>query len=233
MAPITIAASPSPPHMMNNPSHDAKSVTAVSRTEKVASYKGYDNVHWYVGNSKQAAAFYVTRMGFKRIAYRGLETGSRSVASHVVRNGDVTFVFTSPLRDDSCHPSLSEEDKALLAEIHAHLKAHGDAVRDVAFQVDDVHAVYDAAVAHGAHSVYPPKTLRDEDGCVIYARIRTYGDTTHTLIERKNYRGAFLPGFRAVSEEDPIAKHLPNVALKVIDHCVGNQDWNEMEAACD
>lgn len=233
MAPIALAAAPIPPHLMNASSYDASSVSAASKPEKVASYNGYDNVHWYVGNAKQAAAFYVTRMGFQRIAYRGLETGSRTVASHVVRNGDVTFVFTSPLRDDSYHPSLSEEDKTLLAEIHTHLKAHGDAVRDVAFQVEDVHAVYDAAVSHGAHSVYPPKTVSDEFGSATYARIRTYGDTTHTLIERKEYTGAFLPGFRAVPGEDSVAKYLPNVELEVIDHCVGNQDWDEMEAVCD
>lgn len=233
MAPIALAAAPAPPHLLNISHYNASSASTVSKSEKAASYRGYDNVHWYVGNAKQAAAFYVTRMGFKRIAYRGLETGSRTVASHVVRNGDVTFVFTSPLRDDSYHPSLPEEDKALLAEIHAHLKAHGDAVRDVAFQVDDVHGVYDAAVSNGAHSVFPPKTVSDEYGSATYARIRTYGDTTHTLIERKEYTGPFLPGFCAITGEDSTAKYLPNVSLKVIDHCVGNQDWDEMEAACD
>jgi 4-hydroxyphenylpyruvate dioxygenase len=205
----------------------------VPSPEEMASYRGFDSVHWHVGNAKQAASFYVTRMGFERVAYRGLETGSRTVASHVVRNGEVTFIFTSPLRDDAYHPSLSQEDKAQLTEIHAHLKAHGDAVRDIGFQVDDVHSIYDAAVENGAHSVYPPKTLKDEFGSATYARIRTYGDTTHTLVERKDYKGAFLPGFRAVTEKDRTGKYLPNIGLQVIDHCVGNQDWDEMEAACD
>jgi 4-hydroxyphenylpyruvate dioxygenase len=197
-------------------------------------YQGYDNVHWYVGNAKQAAAYYVTRLGFKRIAHRGLETGSRTVASHVVRNGDVTFVFTSPLHAPaSDHASWSPEDRQLLEEIHEHLKQHGDAVRDVAFRVDDVDAVYDAAIQNGAKPVYPPKQVSDDHGSAKYARIRTYGDTTHTLIERSNYNGAFLPGFRAIQEEEPTAKYLPEVKLGHIDHCVGNQDWDEMEAACD
>lgn len=200
----------------------------------VSGYQGYDNVHWFVGNAKQAASYYTTRMGFERIAYRGLETGSRVVASHVVRNGNVTFVLTSPLHaPKSDHPEWSAEDKELLQEIHAHLKLHGDAVRDVAFQVDDVDAVYQAAVNSGAKTVYPPKELSDDCGSVKYARIRTYGDTTHTLIQRNDYTGAFLPGFHAIKSLDRTAKYLPEVRLDHIDHCVGNQDWNEMEAACD
>ncbi|KAK5135773.1 hypothetical protein LTR08_004599 [Meristemomyces frigidus] len=201
---------------------------------RIGQYQGYDNVHWYVGNAKQAAAYYATRMGFKRVAYRGLETGSRVVASHVVRNGQVTFVFTSPLHAPKAdHPDWSVEDKQLLEEVHEHLKLHGDAVRDVAFQVDDVDAVYQAAVSAGAKTVYPPKELSDDFGSARYARIKTYGDTTHTLIQRNKYKGVFLPGFRAVEEEEKTEKYLPQVRLDHIDHCVGNQDWNEMEAACE
>jgi 4-hydroxyphenylpyruvate dioxygenase len=81
--------------------------------------------------------------------------------------------------------------------------------------------------------VYQPKELADKTGTVKIARIRTYGDTTHTLIQRNGYKGAFLPGFHAVNEVDPTAKYLPPVSLNVVDHCVGNQDWNEMEAACE
>ena len=172
-------------------------------------------------------------MGFKRIAYRGLETGSRFIASHVVRNGDITFIFTSPLHAPSSKAVCSPEDKQMLEEIHTHLAAHGDAVRDVAFEVNDADAVYNAAIENGAKSVMDPKELSDEFGKVKIARIRTYGDTTHTLIQRNGYKGVFLPGFRAEQEEDPIEKYLPQVGLNVIDHCVGNQDWDEMEAACD
>lgn len=94
-----------------------------------SSYRGYDYVHWYVGNAKQAAAFYVTRMGFERVAYKGLETGSRAVASHVVRNGEVTFVLTSPLRGLHDLHKFNAEDQELLKEIHGHLEKHGDAVK--------------------------------------------------------------------------------------------------------
>jgi 4-hydroxyphenylpyruvate dioxygenase len=95
----------------------------------MSAYRGYHHVHWYVGNAKQAAAFYVSRMGFEEVAYRGLETGSRAIASHVVRNGGVTFVLTSPLRNLERSANFSEEDKALLREIHKHQEAHGDAVK--------------------------------------------------------------------------------------------------------
>ncbi|KIV90097.1 4-hydroxyphenylpyruvate dioxygenase [Exophiala mesophila] len=200
----------------------------------LSTYRGYDHVHWWVGNAKQAAAFYVSRMGFTRVAYRGLETGSRVTASHVVRNGDVTFVLTSPLQNpDTRITSLSEADRALLRQMHEHQRLHGDAVRDVAFEVDDARAVYDAAVAKGAVVVSEPSVTQDDFGSVVQAQIRTYGDTVHTLIERQQYKGSFLPGYRAVSEVDSLSKYLPQIDLMAIDHCVGNQDWNEMEAACE
>ena len=199
-------------------------------------YRGYDHITWYVGNAKQAATYYTTRMGFKSIARRGLETGSRTVASHVVSNGAATFVLTSPLRGlDTRDENLYQADRDLLERIHAHLEKHGDAVKDVAFEVDDVRAVYDQAVAKGAISVQAPTIISDKvDGEVVTAVIKTYGDTTHTLVDRSRYCGVFLPGYRAVDKvQDPLSKLLPPVSLEAIDHCVGNQDWNEMERACE
>jgi 4-hydroxyphenylpyruvate dioxygenase len=174
-------------------------------------------------------------MGFKPVARLGLETGSRFIASHVVSNGGATFVLTSPLRSSAeIREPIPETDKLLLEEIHAHLKQHGDAVKDVAFEVDDVRAVYHQAVSKGAISVQAPRKVVDKDGEVVTAIIRTYGDTTHTLIERSRYHGVFLPGYRAAdAHADPLSKLLPSVPLDVIDHCVGNQDWNEMETACE
>lgn len=118
MAPIALSDIPSSPV-----SNDTFSNT------DVASYKAYDHVHWYVGNAKQAATFFITRMGFEKVAYKGLETGSRTTASHVVRNGDVTFVLTSPLRGLKDLERHSPEEQELLKEIHGHLEAHGDAVK--------------------------------------------------------------------------------------------------------
>jgi 4-hydroxyphenylpyruvate dioxygenase len=103
---------------------------------------------------------------------------------------------------------------------------------DVAFEVDNLDAIYNHAIAAGGESVRAPYEVSDSFGTVRMATIKTYGDTTHTLIEKKNYGGAFLPGFRPESTKDPLSKFLPQVRLEVIDHCVGNQDWDEMEDAC-
>ena len=209
-------------------------VTPTSDSSPFASYKAYDHVQWYVGNAKQAASYYTTRMGFKRIAYRGLETGSRAICSHVIRNGQITFILTSPLRSLDQLDRFTAEEQDQLREIHAHLEKHGDAVKDVAFEVDDVEGVFGAAVKNGARVVHGVKALEDEGGVVKVARVQTYGETTHTLLERKGYRGAFLPGYRLeCGVEDPVEKLLPGVFLKRIDHCVGNQDWDEMEEICE
>jgi 4-hydroxyphenylpyruvate dioxygenase len=105
----------------------------------------------------------------------------------------------------------------------------------VAFEVDDVEAVYAQAVSQDAVSIQPPRTISDENGSVTTAIIRTYGDTTHTLISRSSYHGTFLPGFKSIpsSKLDPLQKLLPSIQLEAIDHCVGNQDWGAMEAACE
>ncbi|KAF2146004.1 uncharacterized protein K452DRAFT_315271 [Aplosporella prunicola CBS 121167] len=217
MAPIAVSPPHSPP----------------TTHEELQGYRGYHHVQWYVGNAKQAATYYVSRMGFERVAYKGLETKSRAVASHVVRNANVTFVLTSPLRCLEQKEQFSEEEQELLEEIHAHQAKHGDAVKDVAFEVDSVDAVYEQAVANGAVSVASPHTIKDVNGSVRLATIRTYGDTTHTLVEKLNYNGCFLPGYRAETGRDPLSKFLPQIDLESIDHCVGNQDWDDMEAACE
>ncbi|CAM1503982.1 Fc.00g015730.m01.CDS01 [Cosmosporella sp. VM-42] len=200
-----------------------------------ANFVGYDHVTWWVGNAKQAASYYTSLFGFKTIAYKGLETGSRYFASYVIGNADVRFVFTSPLRSAAHLPDdepISPADRKLLKEVHAHLERHGDAVKDVAFEVDNVEGVYYKAVQEGAIAVQAPKASKDaEHGSVTTAVICTYGDTTHTLISRHNYTGPFLPGFRAHNKHTSSVAQ-PDVKLARIDHCVGNQSWHEMVSAC-
>ncbi|TEY87554.1 hypothetical protein BOTCAL_0001g00810 [Botryotinia calthae] len=212
--------------------------TNSSLSTSTPNFHGYDHITWYVGNAKQAASYYCTRLGFQTIAYKGLETGSRYIASHVVANGKIRFVLTSPvkaysgLKDDE---PITERERQLLREIYEHLEKHGDAVKDVAFEVDDVASVYYNAVEQGAVGVQKPIKGKDEDGDVTTAIIRTYGDTTHTLISRSNYSGTFLPGYRATppSKRDPLNAFLPTIPLEAIDHCVGNQDWGAMQSACE
>ncbi|KAI1781072.1 4-hydroxyphenylpyruvate dioxygenase [Hypoxylon cercidicola] len=231
MAPSAISASP-PRYSSAMESHtDEYAIQA-----GVPSFQGYDHVTWWVGNAKQAASYYNTLFGFKTVAYRGLETSSRFFTSYVVANGEIRFVFTSPIRSHAYLPEdepITDEESALLKEMHAHLERHGDAVKDVAFEVDDVEAVYSKAVQNGAVSVQPPTLLRDKQhGDVLTAVIRTYGDTTHTLISRLNYTGPFMPGFQARAPP-PSSVALPPVELARIDHCVGNQSWGDMVAACE
>ncbi|KFA81832.1 hypothetical protein S40288_01715 [Stachybotrys chartarum IBT 40288] len=200
-----------------------------------SNFTGYDHVTWWVGNAKQAAAYYTNLFDFRIIAYKGLETGSRYFASYAVASNDVRFVFASPLRSEANLPAdepISPEDRTLLRNMHAHLEKHGDAVKDVAFEVDNVEGVYYKAVQEGAVAVQEPLISKDpEFGSVTTAVICTYGDTTHTLISRQSYSGPFLPGFRAVNKPGP-SSSLPRVPLARIDHCVGNQSWDEMDSAC-
>ena len=209
--------------------------TSNGEERKTGGYRGYDHITWYVGNAKQAATYYTTRMGFRLVAKRGLETGSRLFASHVISNGSATFVLTSPLRPAGVeHENTTEAEKQHLEEMHEHMKRHGDAVKDVAFEVDDVRAVYEQAVAKGAVSIQAPTISSDKQGEVLTAVIKTYGDTTHTLVDRSRYHGVFLPGYRGVdSYQDPLDTFLPPISFEAIDHCVGNQDWDEMESVCD
>ncbi|OTA91390.1 hypothetical protein M434DRAFT_397231 [Hypoxylon sp. CO27-5] len=231
MAPSAISESPPRSSSFLPPHADEYAIQA-----GVSNFQGYDHVTWWVGNAKQAASYYNTLFGFTTIAYRGLETGSRYFTSYVVANGDIRFVFTSPIRSYAYLPKdepISADEYGLLKEMHDHLERHGDAVKDVAFEVDSVEGVYYKAVEQGASSVQPPKLLRDKQhGDVLTAVIRTYGDTTHTLISRRNYTGPFMPGFQTKSPP-PSSVVLPPVNLARIDHCVGNQSWGEMVAACD
>ena len=167
------------------------------------------------------------------VIQKGLETGDRIFATHVVQNGSIRFVLQSPLRSCSTLDSISPEELTALEEIHEHLEKHGDGVKDVAFAVDNVRTLFDEAVRKGAKVVREPYELCDDAGKVVYATVATYGETTHTLIQRDQYNGVFLPGYRETSTCDPLSAYLPEVHLDVIDHCVGNQDWDQMAAACD
>ncbi|KAJ4316130.1 hypothetical protein N0V94_005618 [Neodidymelliopsis sp. IMI 364377] len=197
-------------------------------------YQGYDHITWYVGNAKQAASYFVTRFGFQIVAYRGLETGSRAVAGYVVANGAAKFVFLTPIRGlNDLDETYSAEDKALVREIYSHLEKHGDAVKDVAFQVNDVAATYDSTLVKGAVSVTEVKKLEDDAGHVLTATIKTYGDTVHTFVQRDNYYGAFLPGYKELVLNDPINDILRPISIVEVDHCVGNQDWDELANICE
>ncbi|NUL81220.1 MAG: 4-hydroxyphenylpyruvate dioxygenase [Armatimonadetes bacterium] len=168
-----------------------------------------DHIRFIVGNAKQAAYFYHSLFGFDMDAYSGLETGNREEAGYVLRQQNVRFVMTSPYMSDHPHGKF--------------LNKHGDAVKDVAFEVDDVEKAYREATKRGAVSIAEPHEMRDDEGVVRLATIGTYGDCVHTFINRDEYRGVFLPGFRK--------EHVPGepVGISDVDHVVGNVELGKMD----
>ena len=172
--------------------------------------QGTDYVEFYVGNAKQAAHFYKTAFGFQSLAYAGPETGMKDRASYAVRQNKLTFVFTTPLRPDDA--------------IALHIHHHGDGVKNLALRVDDATNAWQETTKRGARSYMEPTHLTDEAGELIMSGIHTYGETVHLFIERKNYNGVFMPGYKKWES----AYNPPSTGLQYVDHCVGNVGWNQM-----
>ncbi|MES2764700.1 MAG: 4-hydroxyphenylpyruvate dioxygenase [Bacteroidota bacterium] len=192
--------------------------TVADIAEKLQSHKekdflplnGTDHIELYVGNAKQAAYYYKTAFGYQLVAYAGPETGVRDRASYVLQQNKIRLVLTTPLKSEG--------------PIAEHVKKHGDGVKILALWVDDARESYEKTTSRGARSYMEPKVLKDEFGEAVIAGIYTYGETIHLFVERKNYHGAFLPGYVAKKSE-----YQPNdVGLLYVDHCVGNVDWNRM-----
>ncbi len=172
--------------------------------------KGTDYVEFYVGNAKQAAHFYKTAFGFQSLAYSGLETGETTKTSYVLVQDKIRLVLTTPMSGNT--------------EIEEHLTKHGDGVKVIALWVDDATKAWEETTKRGAKSYMKPTKTTDPNGSVIRSGIHTYGDTVHLFVERKEFNGIFLPGFKEWhSEYNP-----KSVGLKYIDHMVGNVGWNEM-----
>jgi len=171
---------------------------------------GTDYVELYVGNAKQAAHFYKTAFGFQSYAYSGPETGDKEKVSYVLIQNKVRLVLTTPL-----HPT---------GTIAEHVNKHGDGVKAVALMVNDATDAFEQTVKRGAKPYMEPTTREDADGKIVMSGIHIYGDTVHLFIERKDYKGTFMPGFKVwESHYNP-----SDVGLQYIDHCVGNVGWNQM-----
>jgi 4-hydroxyphenylpyruvate dioxygenase len=171
---------------------------------------GTDYVEFYVGDAKKTAYFFKAAFGFQDLAYAGLETGVKDRTSYVVQQDKIRLVFTSAMNPDN--------------PIWDHVRQHGDGVKVIALGVDDAARSFEETVSRGAKPFMEPRTETDTDGEVVLSGIHTYGDTVHIFVERKNYAGAFLPGFkRYQSGFNPTP-----VGLKFIDHMVGNVDWGQM-----
>ena len=171
---------------------------------------GTDYVEFYVGNAKQAAHYYQSAFGFQMIGYRGPETGVRDRVSYLLTQSKIRLVLTSPLGPDGA--------------IAEHVKRHGDGVRDIALWVDDARDAHRKAVERGAKSVQEPRVDKDQHGEIVRGAIAIYGDTIHSLVERRNYTGLFMPGF------EPRKPHFQprDTGLLYVDHCVGNVELGQM-----
>lgn len=172
--------------------------------------KGTDHIEFYVGNAKQAAHFYESVFGFEIMAYLGPETGIREKASYMVQQGKIRLVLTTALHTNSA--------------IAEHIHKHGDGVKVLALWVDDATVSYFETVERGAIGIAEPQYVSDENGFVIVSSIKTYGDTIHTFVERKNYKGVFLPNFKPYKS----SVFRGSVGLEYVDHCVGNVELGEM-----
>ncbi|MEZ5034437.1 MAG: 4-hydroxyphenylpyruvate dioxygenase [Chitinophagaceae bacterium] len=171
---------------------------------------GTDYIEFYVGNAKQAAHFYKTAFGFQSLAYAGPETGVMDRASYVIRQHKLTFMLTTPIRKDN--------------PIADHIYKHGDGVKVLALKVDDAQSAFDETTKRGGKPYMEPTTLKDDDGEVVLSGIHTYGDTVHLFVERGNYNGVFMPGFKEwKTDYNPTP-----TGLLYVDHCVGNVGWNQM-----
>lgn len=171
---------------------------------------GTDYIEWYVSNARQAAHFFQTSFGFQPLAFAGLETGLKDRESYVLVQDKIRFILTSPLTGDTA--------------IGKHIDRHGDGVKAIALWVDDAVKAYEETVSRGAVSVFEPFSEEDVNGKVVRSAIKTYGDTIHVFVERKDYHGAFLPNFKPWNPT-----YQPEmVGLKYVDHMVGNVGWGEM-----
>lgn len=173
--------------------------------------QGTDYVEFYVGNAKQAAHYYMSAFGFQALAYSGPETGVKEKVSYVVRQNKLTFVLTTSLLTGN--------------PIADQTYQHGDGVKFLALRVEDAGYSWKETTKRGGKSFLEPKLLKDENGEVVISGIHTYGDTVHLFIERKNYKGVFMPGYRPWSNP-----HFQpaDTGLLYVDHCVGNVGWNQM-----
>ena len=182
----------------------------IAQAQDFLPINGTDYIEFYVGNAKQAAHYYKTAFGYQEVAYAGPETGVRDRASYVLQQGKIRLVLTSGLKSDS--------------PICQHQMKHGDGVKILALWVDDAYDAFEQTTKRGAKVYMEPTTITDEFGEVKMAGIYTYGETIHMFIERKNYEGAFMPGYvKSESTYQPT-----DCGLLYVDHCVGNVGWNRM-----
>ncbi|UYN90842.1 MAG: 4-hydroxyphenylpyruvate dioxygenase [Anaerolineales bacterium] len=170
--------------------------------------QGIDHLHFYVGNAKQAMHYWWKGLGFKPVAYSGLETGNREFASYVLESGKIRIVVSA-----AYGPSH---------EIAGHHLAHGDGVKVVALQVEDVEKAFKETTSRGGQIAWAPREEKDEYGILRTSAIHTYGEVLHMFVDRSDYKGPFAPGYH------PHVREANSTGLAAVDHIVGNVQLGKM-----
>ncbi len=171
--------------------------------------KSIDHVHFYVGNARHAMFYWWKAYGFKPVAYSGLETGNRDFASYVLESGQARFVVSAAYGPTN--------------EIAAHQMVHGDGVKTIALEVDDVEKAWKETTSRGGKSAWAPREQKDDFGIYRTSAIYTYGETLHVFVDRDDYKGTFAPTYRPIKD-----KEAQSVGLAAIDHIVGNVQLGKM-----
>jgi len=172
--------------------------------------KNIDHLHFWVGNAKQAMYYWWKGFGFKPVAYSGLETGNRGFSSYVLESGQIRFVLSAPYTPSN--------------EIAAHHLVHGDGVKSIAFEVDDVEKAFQETTRRGAVGAWGPRAESDEYGMLKTAAIRAYGEVLHVFVDRSDYKGPFAPSYQ------PWQRDTEPAGLVAVDHIVGNVHLGKMNS---
>ena len=178
-------------------------------------FRGFDYVEFYTGSCKMSSYWFRRALGLDLRAWAGPETGQREKLSFFLRKNDFKILLTGPAR-------------AYHSDIGPFIAAHGDGVKTVALEAENVEHAYHFALERGGVPLFAPRTLRDDYGNVQEAGLKLFDDTSLVLINHDDYNGPFKPGYvppPGESRRDPG----PDTGLRGIDHIVGNVRINEMD----
>ncbi|MSO13390.1 4-hydroxyphenylpyruvate dioxygenase [Rickettsiales endosymbiont of Trichoplax sp. H2] len=146
----------------------------------------------YVANLVQSKFYYKKGFGFKEI-YHNINKKSETEQS-LLKLGNILLLLTSSKNSSS--------------NINKEINIHGDAVKDIAFEVDNIELLMNNVNNFGIQILEQPKEcLLFESEKIIKATIGAFGDTRHTLIQKINKDTTYI-------EE----MHDNNISMSHIDH---------------
>lgn len=111
------------------------------------------------------------------------------------------------------------------------MSEHGDGVKEIIFNIDDVEKAFKVATNRGAKYSQPPTKIEDQNGkgYIMRCSFEVQKDTDIVLLDTSNYKGTYLPNFQENLKEDPINLLIEKPKLNFIDHVVSNHALGDME----